>query len=171
MQFRFGNYTTKCQALEVGIRTACMISPLLYIMSMEVILRGAADTANGVVNNEQTVFLLTHGWHYHFGPRLKSVMMNCCSARISSSRGWEWSLNPRKNGAYHYSGALSGRFTSALGWHDADNQRKSYENSRASVWNTTGQSTPRWKITEICIRWTWIPQQNSSHGKLKACFY
>lgn len=40
--------------------------------------------------------------------------MNCYSANIISSYVRGWRLSPRKSGAYHYTQALSGKFTSAL---------------------------------------------------------
>ena len=47
MRFTTKKYTTKWQPLEIGIMMGCVISPLLFIMCMEMILQGARDTANG----------------------------------------------------------------------------------------------------------------------------
>ena len=47
MRFTSTNYTTGWQALEVGIMIGCIVSPLLFVMCMELILRGITDTASG----------------------------------------------------------------------------------------------------------------------------
>ena len=47
MRFTTKKYTTKWQPLEIGIMKGCVISPLLFIMCMEMILQGARDTADG----------------------------------------------------------------------------------------------------------------------------
>jgi len=47
MRFTTKNYTTDWQDLEIGIMMGCVISPLLFVMCMELILRGARDTAPG----------------------------------------------------------------------------------------------------------------------------
>ena len=52
MKFTIKGYTTKWQALEVGIMMGCVISPLLFVLAMELILRGAANTSKGVMKNE-----------------------------------------------------------------------------------------------------------------------
>ena len=52
MKFTVKNYTTKWQALEIGIMMGCMISPLLFVLAMELILRGAANTSEGVMKND-----------------------------------------------------------------------------------------------------------------------
>ena len=52
MKFTVKNYTTKWQALEIGIMMGCVISPLLFVLAMELILRGAANTSEGVMKNE-----------------------------------------------------------------------------------------------------------------------
>ena len=52
MKFTAKNYTTKWQALEIGIMMSCVISPLLFVLAMELILRGAANTSKGVMKNE-----------------------------------------------------------------------------------------------------------------------
>lgn len=39
---------TRWQALDIGIMMGCLTSPLLFIISMELIIQGAADTAKGV---------------------------------------------------------------------------------------------------------------------------
>ena len=52
MKFTVKNYTTKWQALEIGIMMGCVIFPLLFILAMELILRGAANTSKGVMKNE-----------------------------------------------------------------------------------------------------------------------
>ena len=56
MKFTVKNYTTKWQALEIGIIMGCVISPLFFVLAMELILRGAANTSKGVMKNEH----LTH---------------------------------------------------------------------------------------------------------------
>ena len=52
MKFTVKDYTTKWQALEIDIMMGCVISTLLFILSMELILRGAANTSKGVMKNE-----------------------------------------------------------------------------------------------------------------------
>ena len=52
MKFTIKDYTTKWQALDIGIMMGCVISPLLFILAMELILRGAANTSKGVMKNE-----------------------------------------------------------------------------------------------------------------------
>ena len=52
MKFTVKDYTTKWQALEIGIMMDCVISPLLFVLAMELILRGAANTSKGVRINE-----------------------------------------------------------------------------------------------------------------------
>ena len=47
MRFTTTDYTTGWQALEVGIMMGCVVSPLLFVMCMELILRGTTDTASG----------------------------------------------------------------------------------------------------------------------------
>ena len=49
MKFTVKNYTIKWQALEIGIMTGCVISPLLFVLAIELILRGAANTSKGVM--------------------------------------------------------------------------------------------------------------------------
>ena len=55
MQFTVKGYTTKWQALEIGIMMGCVISPLLFVMAMELILRGAKDICKGEITKEQLV--------------------------------------------------------------------------------------------------------------------
>ena len=52
MKFTVKNYTTKWLALEICIMMSCVISPLLFVLAMELILRGAANTSKGVMKNE-----------------------------------------------------------------------------------------------------------------------
>ena len=52
MKFTVKNYTTKWQALEIGIMMGCVVSPLLFVLAMELILRGAANTSEGVMKND-----------------------------------------------------------------------------------------------------------------------
>ena len=47
MRFTTTNYTTGWQALEVGIMMGCVVSPLLFVMCMELILRSTTDTPSG----------------------------------------------------------------------------------------------------------------------------
>ena len=49
MRFTTQRYTTYWQALEVGIMMGCVISPLLFIMCMEMLLWGDKDVAKGEV--------------------------------------------------------------------------------------------------------------------------
>ena len=52
MKFTVKDYTTKWQAFEISIMMGCVITPLLFIMAMELILRGAANMSKGVMKNE-----------------------------------------------------------------------------------------------------------------------
>ena len=52
MKFTVKNYTTKWQALEISIMMGCMISPLLFVLTMELILQGATNMLKGVMKNE-----------------------------------------------------------------------------------------------------------------------
>ncbi|KAK3759133.1 hypothetical protein RRG08_033378 [Elysia crispata] len=45
MRFSTNNYTTDCISLEIGIAMGCTISPILFVMAMEVILKAAKDSA------------------------------------------------------------------------------------------------------------------------------
>ena len=63
-KFTVKNYTTKWQALEIGIMMGCVISPLLFVLAMELILRGAANTSEGVMKNDQSFY----GRHHHSRP-------------------------------------------------------------------------------------------------------
>ena len=52
MKFTVKNYTTKWQALEIGIMMGCVIFLFLFVLTMELILRGATNTSKGVIKNE-----------------------------------------------------------------------------------------------------------------------
>ena len=52
MKFTVKNYTTKWQALEIGIMMGCVISQLLFVLAMELILQGAVNTSKGLMKNE-----------------------------------------------------------------------------------------------------------------------
>ena len=52
MKFTVKNYTTKWEALEISIMMGCVIFPLLFVLAMELILRGAANTSKRVMKNE-----------------------------------------------------------------------------------------------------------------------
>ena len=47
MRFTTNDYTTSWQAMEIGIMMGCVISPLLFVMCMELILRGTEETVKG----------------------------------------------------------------------------------------------------------------------------
>jgi len=49
MRFTTQRYTTNWQSLEIGIVMGCVISPLLLIMCMEMLLRGAKDATEGEI--------------------------------------------------------------------------------------------------------------------------
>ena len=49
MKFTVKDYTTKWQALEMSIMMGCVISPFLFVLAMELILQGAANTSKGVM--------------------------------------------------------------------------------------------------------------------------
>ena len=57
MKLTVKDFTTKWQALEIGMMMSCVISPLLFVLAMELILRGAANTSKGVMTNEQLTLL------------------------------------------------------------------------------------------------------------------
>ena len=52
MKFTVKDYTTKWQALEFGIMMSCVISTLLFVLAMEIILRGVANMSKGLIKNE-----------------------------------------------------------------------------------------------------------------------
>ena len=52
MKFTVKDYTIKWQALEISIMMGCVISSFLFVLAMERILRGAANTSKGVMKNE-----------------------------------------------------------------------------------------------------------------------
>ena len=52
MKFTVKNYTTNCQALEIGIMMGSVISSLLFVLAMELILRGESNTSKGAMENE-----------------------------------------------------------------------------------------------------------------------
>ena len=52
MKFIVKKYTTKWQARYIGIMMGCVISPLLFVLAMELILRGTANTSEWVRKNE-----------------------------------------------------------------------------------------------------------------------
>ena len=52
MKFTVKDYTTKWQTLEISIMIGCVISPLLFVLTMELILQGAANTSKRVMTNE-----------------------------------------------------------------------------------------------------------------------
>ena len=52
MKFTVKDFNTKWLALEIGIMMDCVISPLLFVLDTELILRGAANTSKGVMKNE-----------------------------------------------------------------------------------------------------------------------
>ena len=52
MKFTVKNYTTKWLALEISLMMGCVISSLLFVLAMELILQGAANTSKGVMKNE-----------------------------------------------------------------------------------------------------------------------
>ena len=52
MKFTVKNYTPKWQALGIDIMMGCVISPLLFVLAMELIWRGAENTPKEVMKNE-----------------------------------------------------------------------------------------------------------------------
>ena len=62
MKFIIKDYTTKWQALEIGIIMGCVISPLLFVLVMELILRGAANMSKGVMKNEHLTLPLSRAF-------------------------------------------------------------------------------------------------------------
>ena len=53
MTYTVKDYTTKLQALEIGIMIGCVISPLPFILSLELLLRGDANTRPHIYNDEK----------------------------------------------------------------------------------------------------------------------
>ena len=43
-----GQFTTSYQALEVGIPMGCTISPILFVMAMEILTKAAQNVCKGV---------------------------------------------------------------------------------------------------------------------------
>ena len=68
MKFIVKSSATKWQALEIGIMMGCGISPLLFVLAMELILRGAANTSKGVMKNDFSSFQSFCGRHHHSRP-------------------------------------------------------------------------------------------------------
>ena len=71
MKFTAKNYNTKWQALEIGIMMGCVISPLLFVLAMELILRGATNTLKGVMKkwtSDSSSFQSFYGRHHHSCP-------------------------------------------------------------------------------------------------------
>lgn len=67
MELKIGNYTNKCQSLEVSNRMGCVISPFQWN-----ILRVAADAAKGLMTkekkkNDPSSLQILHNWHHHSG--------------------------------------------------------------------------------------------------------
>ena len=48
MRFTTKEFTTNWQALEIGIMMGCTISPLLFVMAMELVLKGASGYSEGM---------------------------------------------------------------------------------------------------------------------------
>ena len=51
MKFIVKDYTTKWLAFEIDIMIGCAISPLLFVLVMELILRVTANMSKGVMTN------------------------------------------------------------------------------------------------------------------------
>ena len=52
MTFTVKDYITKLTTLEIGFIMGCVISPLLFVLALELLLWGAANTSKGVMKNE-----------------------------------------------------------------------------------------------------------------------
>ena len=102
MKFTVKNYTTKWQALEIDIMMSCVISPLLFVLAMELILRGAANTSKRVLKNEIWLFFLPELlWMTSpFSSRPKLLPMVYYKGIMTFTHGREWRLNQRKVEAY-----------------------------------------------------------------------
>ena len=55
MKFTVKDSTTKWQAFEFDIMMGCVISPLLFVLAIKLILRGAVNTSKGVMKNEHLI--------------------------------------------------------------------------------------------------------------------
>ena len=62
MKFTIKDYTTKWQALEICIMMGCVISPLLFVLASEFILRGTANMSKGVRKNEHLTLPLSRAF-------------------------------------------------------------------------------------------------------------
>ena len=102
MKFTVKNYITKWQALEIGIMMGCVISPLLFVLAMELILRGAANTSKGVMKMNIWLFLLPELlWMTSpFSSHPKSLPIVYYKSIMTFSHGREWRLSQRKVEAY-----------------------------------------------------------------------
>ena len=49
------DYTTERQAFEISIMMGCVISSLLFVLAIELILRGAANKSRGMMKNEHLI--------------------------------------------------------------------------------------------------------------------
>ena len=63
MDFSTKEYTTNWRDMDVGIAIRCAIFPSLFVLAMEVLLRGASDGKKlaDLGNGYKTENL--HGWH------------------------------------------------------------------------------------------------------------
>ena len=102
MKFTVKNYTTKWQAHKIGIMLGCVISPLLFVLAMELILRSAANTSKGVMKMNIWLFLLSELlWSTPpFSSHPKSLPMVYYKGIMTFSHGQEWRLSERKVEAY-----------------------------------------------------------------------
>ena len=98
MKFTVKNYTTKWQALEIGIMIGCVISPLLFVLAIELILQDAANTSKGVMKMNIWLFLLPELlWTTSpFSSRPKSLPRVYYRRIMTFSHRQEWRLSQRK---------------------------------------------------------------------------
>ena len=62
MKYTVKDYATKWLALEIVIMMGCVISLLLFVLAMELILRGAANTSKRVMKNEHLTLPLSRAF-------------------------------------------------------------------------------------------------------------
>ena len=89
MRFKMDSYITGWQRLEIGIMMGCVISPLLFVMCMELILRGTAETTKGEETSDG--YILPHRKHSWTMSQLwsnpEAAPKTCSTASMTSSPG------------------------------------------------------------------------------------
>ena len=92
LQFTVKDYTTKWQALEIGIMLDCLISPLLFILTMELILDVQQIRWKGWWKMNIWLLWMTSP----FSSRPKLLPMAYYKGTMTFSHGQVWRLRLRK---------------------------------------------------------------------------